>query len=169
MPHSKNYSYYNLPLILLFLLAVSILTMLAISSIERETKEQVKASLNTVLQITLNTYQTSIERRKRDVAEIAMSDSVVHISQSLLQNNLSERPILLRRVQQIMRPKLGRENDLSFAIISPQRINIGVSDAASLGRKSPDPSATPGLSDTRLCRRNDVYTHADLPPFKYCR
>ncbi len=115
--------YYIPVLTLLFLLLVGIMTTIAINSIEQETKQLIHESLQTVLHTTVTTYQTSINYRKRDVQELAMTASLSGMTNELLTGQGNQQKIL-KQLRDYMAPILSREMDLGFYIISPQRINI---------------------------------------------
>lgn len=97
----------------------------AINSVEKETKQRIRDSLQTVLQTTVTTYQTWIEYRKRDALDLANTASLIEMTSNLLTAEGARKQQIMQSLREFLSPKLAREKDLGFFVISPQRINIG--------------------------------------------
>ncbi|MBN3560768.1 sensor domain-containing diguanylate cyclase [Aliamphritea spongicola] len=125
MPRIAQYPLFISLLTLLFLAVVTGITSYAINNIEQATKQQIRTSLKTVLQTTVTTYQVWIQYRKRDVKELATTPAIVNLTTELLEGNTEEQSLALTRMREYLAPKLHKENDLGFFVISPARLNIG--------------------------------------------
>jgi len=133
MPKMTSGPFYIPLLTLLFLVLVGTMSTIAINSIEQETKQRIRQSLQTVLQTTINSYQTSINYRKRDVQELAMTAGLIDMTRKLLIDQGTQHKIL-KQLRDYMTPILSKEMDLGFFIISPQRMNIASQRDANLNR-----------------------------------
>ena len=133
MPKMTSGPFYIPLLTLLFLVVVSIMTTMAINSIEQETKQLIRESLQAVLQTTINSYQTSINFRKRDVQELSMTPALIDLTRKLLNTQGAQHKVL-NPLRDFMAPILSKEMDLGFFIISAQRINIASQRDANLNK-----------------------------------
>ncbi|MEH6576749.1 MAG: diguanylate cyclase [Amphritea sp.] len=120
---APRHSLYTLLLTLLFLTAVSSIAAFAIKSIEKETKRQIRNSLQTVLQTTVTTYQTWIEYREKGIEQLAASTALIEMTRNLLATE-GDKQRILTSLRQLMSTKLAQEQDQGFFIISPQRLSI---------------------------------------------
>ncbi|WP_432472825.1 sensor domain-containing diguanylate cyclase [Amphritea sp. HPY] len=125
MPKITTYSFITPLLTLLFLAVVSTMASFAINSIEKETKQHIRYSLQTVLQTTVTTYHIWIEDRKRDAIELASTTFLIEMTNELLTAEGDRKKQVLGSLRNFIFPKLAREKDLGFFIISPERISIG--------------------------------------------
>lgn len=124
MPDISPVSRYTNLLTLVFLLVAVILASVVTSNIEEETRRRMGDSLQTVLRTTVTTYKTWIEYRKRAVMELASNPTLVELTQQLLRADIDSRFPTLITLRQFIKPKLDREGDQGFFLISPDHNNI---------------------------------------------
>ncbi len=125
MPKIAQFSFLTSLITVMFLAGVAGVTSYAISNIEQATRQQIRTSLNTVLQTTVTTYQVWIQYRKRDAAELALIPDVIDATEGLLSADENRKSLALTRLREYISPKLRKENDMGFFIISPDRLNAG--------------------------------------------
>ncbi len=125
---NKKLNLYAIILIITFTLLVAILSSLALSQIKRTTLEQVKDSLQTVLQTVQEAHHMLIEQRQITVNNIAKTELVETLTVQLLdeynqQLDLSS-STALAMLRSKLTPVLNDFGDQGFFIIAPDRVSI---------------------------------------------
>ena len=117
-----------------FITIVILILLSTLSSIKEQTNSNIKESLTTVLQTTQEAQHLWISFRVREVQDFAKDKTIVQYSQTLLASkNFKTVSLALVKLREYIEPKLNRNNDKGFFIISPDRISIASMRNTNLG------------------------------------
>ncbi len=121
-------------IVLSFITIVILISFSTLSSIKEQTKSNIKESLNTVLQTTQEAHHLWISYRVREVQDFAKDKLLVQYTKTLLNSsNFKTVSPTLIKLREYIEPKLKRNNDKGFFIISPDKISIASMRNTNLG------------------------------------
>jgi len=118
----------------LFLLLVSCSAWFALERIKEESLKTIKNSLQAVTKTTHESLHLWIKNRQNNIVELAQDESLIQLTQKLLQaNNDSAKNLegsyfannALQELRSFMKRKMKTYQDIGFFIISVNKINIG--------------------------------------------
>ena len=121
-------------IVLTFITIVVLISFSTLSSIKEQTKLNIKESLRTVLHTSQAAQHLWISYRIREIQELTKDKIIVEYTQKLLANkNIKTVSPTLIKLRNFLEPKLIRNNDKGFFIISPDRISIASMRDTNLG------------------------------------
>ena len=123
MSQGKTSPIYIVTLTLFFLALTSLISIYALNSIEKDSRLQLRDSLQTVLQTTITSYHTWVDFRVKDASYLAANPIVSSLAVSLIDNKDSSRDALVE-LRRFMQPELAKQNDQGFFVIDKNRISI---------------------------------------------
>lgn len=119
---------------ILFITIVVLISLSTLSSIKEQTKSSIKESLITVLQTTQEAHHLWINYRVREVQDLANEKELVKYTQALLDSkSFKTNSSTMTKLREYIKPKLKRNGDKGFFIISPDRISIASMRDTNLG------------------------------------
>lgn len=120
-----------------FLTMVVLISLSTLSSIKEQTKSSIRESLITVLQTTQEAHHLWISYRVREVQDLAEEKELVKYTQALLGSKSSEtNSATMAKLREYIKPKLERNGDKGFFIITPDRISIASMRGTNLGTRN---------------------------------
>jgi diguanylate cyclase (GGDEF)-like protein len=119
----------------IFILIVILISSYALYRIKEQTNNNIRESLQTVLQTTREAHHLWINYRLRDVLELAQDKTLIRTTRVLLSKGTPKtKSGELAKLRRYITPKLDKNNDEGFFIISPDRISIASMRDSNLGR-----------------------------------
>jgi len=121
-------------IVLAFVTIVILISLSTLTSIKEQTKNNIKESIHTVLKTTQEAQHLWISYRLREIQEFAKDKLLIQYTQKLLSNKdfKTVNPTLIK-VRDYIEPKLKRNDDKGFFIISPDRVSIASMRNTNLG------------------------------------
>lgn len=122
--------------IILFLIVILITGRLALNTIERETKVNIRNELISVLSTTHESVYIWFEQRIKDIEELVQTDIVLSSARVLLDpdNSVEMRDLAQKELRLHMDRYLQKHEDLGIFIISPDYINVASMRDSNLGQ-----------------------------------
>ena len=128
--------------LILFFSPISIVLIIAVawyelSKIEKQSRDSIRASLQTVLIATQEALHIWIDQRKFDIDDITSNGELLRSTEILLTRKIDTRHSQsLEAIRSIMGPRLSRYGDRDFLIISHDRKNVASMIDEKIGRTS---------------------------------
>ncbi len=149
MKSAQKKKYSNAISTILFLIIVILLAKFSLDRIRTGTQNNIRESLQTVLQTTHEALYIWISQRKSSLKAIAESDELQQHTKQLINYNTTTKnklyENLLKDTRKFLHPHLQQNHDDGFFIISPQMINIAASGDADLNTQSQINVQRPGF------------------------
>ncbi len=134
MSTEKKKYFILLSVIILFIAIVIVISLSTLSSIKEQSKFHINESLKTILHTTQEAHHLWISYREREVRDLSESKVLLSFTQALLNSeDVKAISTTLKNLRIYIEPKLKRNNDKGFFIISPDRISIASMRDANLG------------------------------------
>jgi len=116
---------FSLFMMTLYIVVLISISKFALERLERQTKNEVKETLQTILHANQRTLHIWIEQRKIDIATLAKKRQLVALTSNLLNQRKSNLQGLytstLAEVKRYLSPELEKNNDMEFYILSKDR------------------------------------------------
>lgn len=124
-------------LVLAFSGLVVAMSLIALSQIKKETTDNVKDSLQTILLAVQEAHNISISQRRLATLSIAALPKTKQLTHQLVELHNSKKDIVnshaLKELRQLLAYRLNSFQDKDFYLITPDRVNIASMDNTSIG------------------------------------
>ena len=138
MPKEKSLKLTGYILIIGFLVIVSIFSVVALNQLKRNSLEQTRTSLLTILAIVQEAHHIWIDQRKNDIRELASRQEIVSLTMQLTEKLEKNEALVgsksLIELRRIIKPYLSKYGDQGFFLIGHDRTSIASMRDENIGR-----------------------------------